>query len=121
MSLTQIHGALANTVMYYFIILAMWGLFRFIRKEGISSNYWGALAIGEILILSQGALGLYLWIGGARPERTLHFLYGIIGALVIPGLYLYTRGEERRQVMLVYGVSLLIAVALIIRATMTGG
>ncbi len=121
MSLTQIHGALANTVMYYFVILAMWGLFRFFRKEGISSNYWGALAIGEILILSQGALGLYLWIGGARPERTLHFLYGIIGALVIPGLYLYTRGEERRQVMLVYGVSLLIAVALIIRATMTGG
>lgn len=121
MSLTQIHGALANTVMYYFVILAIWGLFRFFRKEGISSNYWGALAIGEILILSQGALGLYLWIGGARPERTLHFLYGIIGALVIPGLYLYTRGEERRQVMLVYGVSLLIAVALIVRATMTGG
>ena len=121
MSLTQVHGALANTVMYYFIILALWGLFRFFRKEGISSNYWGALAIGEILILAQGALGVILWLGGAHPERILHFLYGLIGALVIPGLYLYTRGEERRQVMLVYGISLLIAVALIVRATMTGG
>ncbi len=120
MSLTQIHGALANTVMYYFIILAVWGLFRFFRKEGISSNYWGALTIGEILFLAQGALGVILWLGGARPERTLHFLYGVIAALVIPGLYLYTRGEERRQVMLVYGISLLIAVALIIRAITTG-
>ncbi len=121
MSITQIHGALANTVVYYFVILALWGLFRFFRKEGISSNYWGALAIGEILIITQGALGAFLWIGGAHPEQSLHFLYGIIGALVIPGLYLYTRGDERRQVMLVYGVSLLIAVALIIRAIMTGG
>jgi len=121
MSITQIHGALANTVVYYFVILALWGLFRFFRKEGISSNYWGALAIGEILIITQGALGAFLWIGGARPEQSLHFLYGIIGALVIPGLYLYTRGDERLQVMLVYGISLLIAVVLIIRAIMTGG
>ena len=121
MSLTQIHGALANTVMYYFIILAVWGLLRFFRKEGLNSSYWGALSIGEILILTQGTLGSFLWIGGAHPEQSLHFLYGIIGALVIPGLYLYTRGDERRQVMLVYGVSLLIAVALIIRAITTGG
>ncbi len=121
MSLVEIHGRLANTILYYLIIMAFWGLWRFFRKQGPNSNYWGALFIGEALILLQGALGAYLWFIGARPDRSIHILYGIVIAMVAPAVYLFTRGDDRRQVMLIYGVSLLFAVGLAFRSMTTGG
>jgi hypothetical protein len=51
----------------------------------------------------------------------VHILYGVVAALVIPGLYAYTRGESDRRVMLIYGVTLLIAVGVILRAISTAG
>jgi CDP-diglyceride synthetase len=121
MSLVEIHGRLANTAMIYFLILALWGLWRALRKQGLDSSYWGALAIAEILIVVQGVLGAILYFGGDRPERWVHILYGVVAALVVPGLYAYTRGESDRRVMLIYGVTLLIAVGIIWRAISTAG
>jgi hypothetical protein len=34
------------------------GLVRYFRRQGINSSYWGALAIGELLILVQAGLGV---------------------------------------------------------------
>ena len=121
MSLADIHGRLANTAMIYFLILALWGLWRALRKQGLDSSYWGALAIAEILIVAQGVLGAVLYFGGDRPGRWVHILYGVVAALVIPGLYAYTRGESDRRVMLIYGITLLIAVGVILRAISTAG
>lgn len=119
MSLGEIHGRLGFTALYYIAILAIWALWRFFRKEGVSNNYWGALAIAEILVLLQGALGAYLWLSGLRPGRGVHILYGIVAALIIPGIYLYTRGDQDRRVMLMYGLGLLIMTGIIIRGVMT--
>jgi hypothetical protein len=119
MSLSDIHARLGNTAMYYMIIMAVWGLWRYFRKQGLDSNYWGALVIGEILIVIQGLLGGYLWLSGLRPGRGIHILYGIAAALVIPGVYAFTQGDDRRRVMLIYGISLLFLVGLIIRAVST--
>lgn len=119
MSLVEIHARIGNTVLYYIIILALWGLWRVIRKQNVDSNYWGALFIGEALIILQGGLGVYLWIGGARPERGVHILYGIVAALVIPGIYAYTKGDQDQRVMLIYGIALLTMVGIILRALMT--
>ena len=121
MSLGEIHGRLGYTAMYFMILMAVWGLWRFFRKQGVDSNYWGALAIGEILILAQGLLGGYLWIIGERPGRSIHILYGIVTALVIPGVYAYTKGDEQRRAILIYGVALLISALLILRAITTAG
>ena len=121
MSLADIHGRLGTTTMYFMALLALWGLFRYFRKQGVDSNYWGALVIGEILIVAQGTLGAYLWIIGGRPERSIHILYGIVTALVIPGVYAYTKGDEQRRSMLVYGIALLISTLLVIRAITTAG
>lgn len=120
MSLAEIHGRLANTALYYFLILAAWGLWRFFRKQGPDSNYWGALVIAEILILIQGLLGGYLWLTGERPAQGIHLLYGAVAVLVIPGVYAYTKGGEGRRVILVYGVALLFAVGIALRAIGTG-
>jgi hypothetical protein len=121
MSLAEVHGRLGNTAMYFMFLLGLWGLFRFFRKKGVDSNYWGALAIGEILIVAQGLLGAYLWIIGGRPERSIHILYGVMTALVIPAVYAYTKGDEGRRSTLIYGIALLISALLIIRAIATAG
>ena len=121
MPLVEIHARLGNSSMLYVLFIGLWGLFRFFRKEGVSSSYWGVLAIAEILILAHGILGAVLYFGGDRPDRSIHILYGVISALVIPGVYAYTQGDNQRRSMLIYGVSLLILAALIWRAVATSG
>lgn len=120
MTLSDVHGSLANTLLFYFIALAVWGTWRFIRKEVVSSSYWGALAIAEVLLALQFLLGGYLWIIGLRPARSVHLLYGIVALLAIPGMYMYTKGRTDRPEMLMYAVVALITVGLILRATFTG-
>lgn len=119
MSLPEIHARLGNTALYYLIAMAIWGLWRVLRRQGVDSSYWGALVIGEILILLQGGLGGYMWLSGLRPGRTIHLLYGIVGALIIPGVYAYTKGESDRRVMMIYAFALLFAVGILLRAIMT--
>jgi heme A synthase len=121
MSLTAVHDSLANTALIYFAILAIWGLVRFARRQGVSSNYWGALVIAELLILAQGTLGAYLWYSGLRPGRGIHILYGLVSALSIPAVYVYTKGGEERRDMLIYAVVALVTVGLILRAMTTAG
>lgn len=121
MSLADIHGRLANTALYFFGIMALWGLWRFFRKQDLDSSFWGALAIGELLILVQGALGAYLWVIGERPGRgAFHILYGAVAALLIPAIYVYTKGDDKFRVGLIYGAALLFGVGLILRAISTG-
>ena len=121
MSLIEIHARLGNTILYYVGIMALWGLWRFIRKHGPDSSYWGALVIGEILILAQTSLGAYLWLSGVGQlaGRGIHILYGVVSLLVIPGAYLYTQGDEQRRASLIYGVALLFLAGIIIRAIST--
>ena len=120
MSLSQLHAALANTGLYYFLILAVWGTWRFIRKQGLDSSYWGALVIAEILLAAQFLIGGYLWLVGFRPARSVHVLYGLVALLALPGVYMYTKGRTDRPEMLMYAVVALITVGLILRATFTG-
>ncbi len=120
MPLDDIHARLANTALYYFLFLTVWGYWRFFRKQGLSSSFWGAVAIAEILLLLQGVLGGVLWLQGLRPARTVHLLYGIVAPMAIPAVYVYTRGRGERAEMLMYGTTCLITVGLILRATTTG-
>lgn len=120
MSLSEIHARLGTTAMLYFFLIALWGYFRFFRSQGISSAYWGALAIGEILLLLQGGIGAYLWIVGIRPARAIHVLYGFVALIMIPGAFAYTKGESTRADILIYGTATLIGVGLLMRGTFTG-
>jgi len=123
MSLSDVHGRLANTALFFMIFMALCGLWRLLRKQGLSSNYWGALVIGEILVIVQGLLGGYLWLIGLRPDRSIHILYGVVAALVIPAIYAFTKGGQERREMLIYAVALLFMVGILIRAmgTAMGG
>ena len=77
MSLIEIHSRLGNTALFYTIVMAAWGLWRYIRKQNVDSSYWGALVIAEVLYLAQGGLGAYLFLSGIGVlQRSIHILYG---------------------------------------------
>ena len=117
-----IHGRLANTVLLYVLVLGIWGFWRYFRKQGLDSSFWGALVIAEILILVQGILGIVLLFMGLSPERGfVHILYGIVSAIGLPAVYVFTKGQDERRDMLVYGAVLLFLFAIAIRAMATGG
>lgn len=125
MTLVEIHGRLANTALFFTLAMAVWGLFRYFRKQGLDGSYWGALIIGEILYLVQGALGAYLFFSGAGnlTGRYIHILYGVVSVLVVPSVFAFTRGEGEgeRRVQLVYAVALLFLVGILLRAQATAG
>jgi hypothetical protein len=119
MSLIDVHIRLSNAVMIYAVIIGIWGILGFVRQQKISESYWGALVIGELLILTQGFLGGLLWAQGNRPDREIHILYGFVTALGIPAVYVYTRGREGRPENLAYGSAALIVALLAYRAVTT--
>lgn len=121
MSWVEFHARLANTALFYCLIMAIWGGWRFLRKQGVGGSYWGAVVIAEVLILAQGLLGGYLWLAGMRPARGIHLLYGIVSAMAMPLAYTYTRGREERPEMLIYTVAFLVLSGLLLRAITTGG
>jgi heme A synthase len=121
MTILEMHGRLADTSLYYFILLSVWGYWRFFRKQGIDPSYWGAVVIGEILLLLQSGLGGYMWVLGLRPARWAHYLYGIVGPMALPMVYMYTRGRQNRPEMLMYATTTLITMGLILRAMSTAG
>ena len=103
----------------YTVVLGVWGIYNFVRKEKVSEGYWGALVIAELLILAQGSLGGLLWYQGHALRREVHVLYGAATALVVPAIYVFTRAREGRAENLAYGSGLLIAALLAIRAIVT--
>jgi hypothetical protein len=119
MTITDIHGQISYVAMLFFLILSLWGFWRFFRKQGVDPSFWGALAIGEGIILVQSLIGAYLWIIGARPARGIHLLYGLVALAVIPTVYTYTRGQDSRADVLVYSSTTLFTVGLLFRAIST--
>ncbi len=116
-----IHSRLANTVLLYCLLLAGWGFWRYFRKQGMDSSFWGAAVIAEILVLVQGGLGVVLWAMSLRPGRgAIHVLYGVVSVLSLPAVYVYTRGGDKRREMLIYALVLLFMVGIALRAMATG-
>jgi uncharacterized membrane protein YfcA len=123
MTLVEIHSRLANSVLFYALAMGIWGFWRYFRRKGVDSSYFGALVIAEILIIAQGLLGAYLYVVRAlRPAQSgMHILYGVVSLLAIPTIYSYTRGSEERREMLYYALGLLFLVGIAFRSIATGG
>ncbi|RME45361.1 MAG: hypothetical protein D6791_10950 [Chloroflexi bacterium] len=120
MSLVEIHGRLANTAVLFTLVVGLWALFNYVRRQGISPSYWGTLVIGELLLVVQGLIGAVMFFQGGRPPRIIHFLYGVLVLLVWPGVYAYTEGRDTRREALIYGLASLFLFGLALRAIGTG-
>jgi hypothetical protein len=118
------HAGLARTAVLYSLLVGLWGLFRYFRRQGIDGSFLGAIFVAEILYVFQGLVGLLLVITGnyadlARPS--VHILYGVVSVLVLPAIYIYTHGDTARRTLLIYIIGLLfLAVMLYTRGISTG-
>jgi len=121
-TLVFIHNRLSVTVLLFMIALGVWGLWNFLRGEGMTGSYWGGLAIGEGLMIVQGVLGGVLYLLGGAPSRgILHVLYGVVTLIAIPGAFAFTRGRSTRYETLIYAVVALFLAGVSVRARLTGG
>ncbi|MGA7672271.1 MAG: hypothetical protein WBW04_17740 [Nitrolancea sp.] len=116
----QIHDRFAVSVILYMFALGIWGIVSYVRKSGVTGSYRGTLVIGELMLLTQGALGISLVFSGYRPAASLHFLYGGLSVFVLPLLMSYVRVRPKHQGPLIYGIGAIFIMGLAIRAMMTG-
>jgi len=115
-----IHQRLAVSVLLYMLAVGFWGLFSFMRGGSLSGSLSGALAIAQGLIMLQGLAGIVLFTQGYRPPSSLHYLYGVAAALVLPFVWSYMKDRNARQALLFYSLVSLFAAGLAIRGIVTG-
>jgi hypothetical protein len=114
------HDRLATTVLLFMGAVGLWGLFSFIRGESLSGSLAGTLAIGQVLIVVQGLLGALLYVDGFRPPSSVHFLYGVTAAVVMPFIWSYAKERHPRQSLLYYSLAALFIAGLASRGMTTG-
>jgi hypothetical protein len=117
--LLEVHRTITNMMNIYPLILGIWGVGLFALRRPPDGSYNGALAIGAILFAVQALVGLFLIFTGSSPNRVVHLLYGITAVLVIPAIYVYTRGRNSRTESLLYGLGMLFIWGLAERAVTT--
>ena len=119
--MTIFHTGLSNAVRLFALIAGLLGLIAYVRKQGVTSNYWGILAVGELLFLSQGIVGILLFAGGAQPGRTaMHILYGVVTGITLPAYFAISKGKDDRQAVLIYALLCLFLVGISFRSVATG-
>lgn len=122
MSAALLHDRLATTALFYAVAVGVWGMLLAARGRGPDGNFLGSVVVGQVLVLVQASLGLWLMVAtGARPGRTLHLLYGTIGILIWPLVFTYARGENSRRESALFGAGSLFLAGLLLRAISTGG
>jgi phosphatidylglycerophosphate synthase len=120
-SLTILHARLLITILLFFGALTVWGFFNYLRGQGVSGSYLGALAIGELLMLSEFIVGVILLLSGRQPYRpSIHILYGVVAIITLPGTFAYIRGRDSRWEQLIYVTVCLFLCGIALRALTTG-
>ncbi len=107
--------------MLFMFAVGFWGLFTYFKGGVLEGSIGGALVIGQVLILVQGAFGLVLYIDGPRPSDPVHILYGITAAIAMPFAYTYARDRHPRQSLVIFSLLALFIGGLAIRGMTTGG
>ncbi|HEV2129268.1 MAG TPA: hypothetical protein VGR22_11680 [Thermomicrobiales bacterium] len=113
------HERLATTVMIYFLLVGLWGLYEFARGGVLAGSIAGALVIGQVLVVVQVLFGVALWVDGFRPGDGTHVLYGITAILVMPFVWTYMRDRAPRQALIIYSLIALFIFGLAIRGMTT--
>lgn len=116
----NLHQVLSNTTWLFFLIVGLWGMYRAIRGFSVDGSYLGAMAVGEILFIVQGILGLILLIGAGSPGRGVHILYGIFAIVALPGLFAYLRGDDSNNAQWAYAIMILFLFGVALRSIGTG-
>lgn len=119
MPLQQIHRLVSNAFMYFTLIIALWALYQYLRRREIGGDFWGALVIGEGLVLVQTAVGVIMLIQGLQPARWIHLLYGAVALITWPAVFAFTRGGSGRRELLYWALASAFLFGITLRAIST--
>ena len=119
-ALIVMHDRLSITVMLFMAAIGVWGLLLYVRGNGVTGSFAGALVIGELLVIVQVVAGVLLFAGGARPPTATHYLYGITAILVLPFAWSYFKDRSQRQALMIYSLLALFIFGLAVRGMVTG-
>jgi hypothetical protein len=114
------HDRLATSVLLFMLAVGVWGIVSFARGGVLTGSLSGALVIGQALVVAQVLAGVALYIDGARPESSVHILYGLTAILIIPFVWSYVKDRHPRQGLLFYSLVALFIAGLSIRGMATG-
>jgi hypothetical protein len=123
MSIDFIHGRLANAALLFSIICTAWGLVNFIRKQPVTSSYWGGLVILQILAMAQVVIGVAVYAstgGGELARPVVHMLYAATLVISLPAAYVYTGGKDTSRENIIYALVCLWLVFIAERSISTG-
>ncbi len=117
-----LHERVGNAVPLYMALLGMLSFINYFRGQGVDGGMLGAIIIGEIMMLVMAVLGITLFIALNRINSlSIHFLYGSLSVIFLPGLWLYTQGVTDRRASLIWGVAGIFMMGLTLRAIGTSG
>lgn len=124
MQIDQFHARLGNSALLFMIVAGLWGLWRWRRHQSVNANYRGLLLVGEILLVIQALVGVYMWLFMNRDavlvRPTMHILYGILTVIALPAAFSFASGKidgEREQAL--YAFLCLFLAGLVWRAQST--
>lgn len=121
MTLTEIHGLLGRAFLFFSVFIAAWALLQVVRGREIGGDFWGAVAIGEGLIVLQTVVGIILVLQNRMPARPIHFVYGGVALLLWPAVFAFTRGDTSRRAGLWWLLASAFLVGVGFRALTTAG
>lgn len=102
MSLIEVHARLTDTATLFIGFIGLWALFFRFRNRPLDSSWYGAALVGELLLVVQALLGVYLYyglgLGAALPRPFMHILYGIVSVITIPAAQSYFGQLEDEKV-----------------------
>ena len=120
MSLTLIHARLAQSAILFMIALGVWAIFLRFRSRPLDGSWYGGLAVGEILMVAQFALGWILYsqgLGDNLPRAFVHILYGAVAVITLPAAYAYlSKMEDENTKTILFAIVCFFLMEVVIRA-----
>jgi hypothetical protein len=117
--MAQLHGIVALVLIAVNALAGAVGVVYYRLRAEPPRGFAHLLALGQVLLIGQSAIGLLLLSGNRRAPDRLHYLYGALALAAVLSPWLYAPPGERRRLLWFAGAALL-AAALSVRAYLTG-
>lgn len=114
-----LHSVVGVLVIAVNVFVALVGLTLYLRHREPPRLYPHLVALGQVVVVAQAAIGLLLLAGDFRATDQLHYVYGGVALAAILSPWMYAPPNSRKRLLWFVGASA-IAAALGARGYMTG-
>jgi hypothetical protein len=122
--MSEIHKFIGYAIPIGFGLMALWALLAFFRNRSPAEWFWRAVALVQVLLGLQVAVGIFLLLAGLVPPGRggawLHYAYGgLFPFAVLVAAHRYAR-THAEVAWVIFGIAALVNFGLTFRALMTG-